>query len=65
MHSCRDILEGGNRAGVAFTINLTITSSTRNDAITSLPNDNARMYRIIRIIPIALVSADCGNSSGS
>lgn len=56
MHSCKDTLEGENRAGVALTINLTITSSTRDDAITSLPN--ARIQRITRIIPIAPVSAE-------
>lgn len=58
MHNCRDTLGDGNKIGVALTINLAITSSTRNDAITDLPSDSARMYRIMRIIPIALVSAE-------
>lgn len=54
MHSCKDTLVGGNRIGVALTINLTITSSIRDDAI-ALWTRKAKMHRTTMIIAIASI----------
>lgn len=55
IRNCRDSLESENRMDVAFMINLTITSSMRDDTFTSQPSENVKENKTTGIIPIAFV----------